>query len=181
MKLLIFISIILNVATFFSQGQEKTLYDFSAKTIDGQAFDFSTLRGKKVLIVNIATTCSLAPQLNKMQSLYEEYGGDDFEIIAFPCNDFGNREPGNNAEIKKTCENEYHITFQLMEKIHVKGDSIHPLYQWLTSEKENGVVGAKIRWNYQKYLINPDGMIEDFANPWTGSENRRIVEWIMGE
>src|SRR5690554_5546263 len=87
------------LAAMQAPGQQKTLHDFSARTITGELLDFSTLKGKKVLIVNTATECSLTPQFKKMQELYEEYGGDDFEIIAFPCNDFGSQEPGTNEQI----------------------------------------------------------------------------------
>jgi len=160
-------------------GQEKTLYDFKAKTIDGHDFDFSTLKGKKVLIVNIATECSLAPQLKKLQDLYEEYGGEDFEIIAFPCNDFGKQEPGNNDEIMEVCTNKYEVTFQMMEKITIKGDDCHPIYKWLTNSEENGVLQAKVTWNYQKFLINENGEVLDSLSPIASPKSKRIFEWLM--
>lgn len=160
-------------------SQTKTLYDFTASTIDGEEFNFSTLKGKKVLIVNIATECSLAPQLNKLQELYEEFGGNDFEIIAFPCNDFGSHEPGSNIEIKEKCKGKYKITFQLMEKIKIKGDSIHPVYRWLTSSEENGVLDSKVTWNYQKFLINEKGEVVDDVAPIISPKSNRILEWLM--
>ncbi len=160
-------------------GQKKTLYDFKATTIDGTEFDFSTLKGKKVLIVNIATECSLAPQLKKLQELYEEYGGDDFEIIAFPCNDFGKQEPGDNIEIKEVCTNKYSITFTVMEKITIKGDNPHPIYKWLTSSEENGVLESKVTWNYQKFLIDENGQVVDSFSPISSPKSTRIIEWLM--
>lgn len=159
--------------------QTKTLYDFTAQTIDDEEFRFSALKGKKVLIVNIATECSLAPQLNKLQELYEEYGGDDFEIVAFPCNDFGSQEKGSNTEVKEKCEKKYGITFLLMDKIRIKGDSIHPIYQWLTSSKENGVLDSKVTWNYQKFLINEHGEVVDDVAPIISPKCDRIKEWLM--
>ncbi len=160
-------------------GQKKTLYDFKATTIDGEEFDFSTLKGKKVLIVNIATECSLAPQLKKLQELYEEYGGEDFEIIAFPSNDFGNQEPGESAEIKEVCTNKYAITFPIMEKIMIKGDNPHPIFKWLTSSDENGTLDSKVTWNYQKFLIDENGEVVDSFSPISSPKSNRILEWLM--
>lgn len=170
--------VILVFISFQLIAQHKTLYDFKAKTIEGEEFDFSNLKGRKVMIVNIATECSLAPQLNKMQELYEEYGGDDFEIIAFPCNDFGRQEPGTNAEVLEKCESKYNITFQLMEKINIKSDSIHPIYNWLTQSSENGVLDAKVTWNYQKFLIDKNGQVVESVAPIVGPKNNRIIEWL---
>lgn len=161
-----------------SVAQHKTLYDFKAKTIEGEEYDFSGLKGRKVMIVNIATECSLAPQLNKLQELYEEYGGDDFEIIAFPSDDFGKQEPGTNSEILEKCESKYNITFQLMEKISIKRDSIHPVYNWLTKSSENGVLDAKVTWNYQKFLIDKNGQVVESIAPIVGPKNNRILEWL---
>lgn len=177
-NLFLFISLLIS---FQLTAQTKTLYDFTAKTIDGETFDFSTLKGKKVLIVNIATECSLAPQLKKLQELYEEYGGDDFEIIAFPCNDYGKREPGPNEEIKAVCTNKFAITFPIMEKIKIKGDDCHPVYKWLTSSEENGTLEGRVTWNYQKFLINENGEVVDMVAPIVGPQNKRIIEWLLEE
>jgi glutathione peroxidase len=160
-------------------GQKKTLYDFEATTIDGDVYDFSSLRGKKVLIVNIATECSLAPQLKKLQELYEEYGGDNFEIIAFPSNDFGKQEPGDNNKIKEVCSTKYGITFPIMEKITIKGDNPHPIYKWLTSSEENGTLDSKVTWNYQKFLVDENGEVVDSFSPISSPKNNRIIEWLM--
>jgi glutathione peroxidase len=173
---------LLIIVLFFSlqiMGQTKTLYDFKATAIDGSEFDFSTLKGKKVLVVNIATECSLAPQLKKLQELYEEFGGEDFEIIAFPCNDFGKQEPGDNNEIKEVCTNKYSITFSLMGKITIRGDNPHPIYKWLTRSEENGVLESKVTWNYQKFLIDENGQIVDSFSPISSPKSNRIVEWLM--
>ncbi len=173
---------LLIIALFFSTqmlGQKNTLYDFKATAIDGTEFDFSTLKGKKVLIVNIATECSLAPQLKKLQDLYEEFGGDDFEIIAFPCNDFGKQEPGENDEIKGVCTNKYAITFPIMEKITIKGDNPPPIYKWLTSSDENGVLESKVTWNYQKFIIDENGQLVDSFSPISSPKSNRIMEWLM--
>ncbi|MGM0620788.1 MAG: glutathione peroxidase [Bacteroidota bacterium] len=173
---LIIISFILAALPAF--GQYKTLHDFTARTIDGHTFDFSTLKGKKVLLINTATECALTPQFKKLQELYEEYGGDDFEIIAFPSNDFGSQEPGNNERIQMFCENKYAISFQLMEKISIK-ENPHPIYKWLTSSKENGTLDGKVIWNFQKFLIDEDGTVVESLSPITGPQNRRIIEWLQ--
>lgn len=165
--------------SFHITAQNKTLHDFTATTIDGKEFDFSTLKGKKVLIVNTASECSLAPQLKKLQELYEEYGGDDFEIIAFPCNDFGKQEPGNNEEIYDVCTKKYEITFQMMEKIMIKGNNPHPIYKWLTSSEENGTLEAKVTWNYQKFLVDENGQVVDALSPISSPKSNRILEWLM--
>ncbi len=175
-KIPILILLFLSVAILAS-GQYSTLHDFTARTIDGEKFDFSKLKGKKVLIVNTATECALTHQFKKLQELYEEYGGDDFEIIAFPCNDFGSQEPGNEEQIKKFCKNEYGISFQIMEKITIK-ENPHPIYKWLTSSEENGTVDGRVIWNFQKFLIDENGMVIDFLSPVTGAYNRRIIEWL---
>jgi glutathione peroxidase len=173
--LLIF-AIMLSFSVF---AQHKTLFDFKAKTIDGDEFDFSSLKGKKVLIVNTATKCSLSPQLKRLQEIYEEYGGDDFEILAFPSNDFGNQEPGTNEDIKEVCFNKYGITFQLMEKVKIKGDDCHPLYHWLTTSEENGSLQARVTWNFQKFLIDKNGEVVDALSPIASPKSNRIIEWLM--
>jgi glutathione peroxidase len=165
--------------TIYGFAQTKNFYDFSATTIDGKMFDFATLKGKKVMIVNTATECALAPQLKKMQELYEEYGGEDFEIIAFPCNDFGNREPANDSTISAFFKIRYNITFPIMSKISIKGENEHPLYKWLTNSSENGKLDAKVTWNFQKFLIDENGQVADFIPPMQGPKNRRIIEWLM--
>lgn len=158
-------------------GQYKTLHDFTARTIDGEVFDFSTLKGKKVLIVNIASECMLTSQFKKLQELYEEYGGDDFEIVGFPCNDFGGQEPGTNEQIKEFCTKKYEVSFPMMEKISIK-DNPHPVYEWLTSSEENGTLDAKVIWNFQKFMVDEDGMVVESLSPITGPQNRRIIEWL---
>ncbi len=177
-NLLLFLAFVLSVHVF---SQTKTLYDFKATAIDGKTFDFSTLRGKKVLIVNTASECALTPQFKKLQELYEEYGGDDFEIIGFPCNDFGKQEPASDSIIYEFCTMKYGVTFPMMSKITIKGDDEHPLYKWLTSSEENGTLDAKVTWNFQKFLVDENGLVVDFVPPIKGPENRRIIEWLNDE
>lgn len=162
-------------------SQTKNLYQLTATTIDGKIFDFESLRGKKVLIVNTASECALTPQFKKLQELYEEYGGDDFEIIGFPCNDFGKQEPAGNEIIYDFCTKKYGVTFLMMEKISIKGDNPHPIYKWLTSSKENGTFDAKVSWNFQKFMIDENGKVVDFVAPIKSPKNSRIIDWLKGE
>lgn len=159
-------------------AQHKNLHQFSATTIDGEIFNFSTLEGKKVIIVNTASECALTPQFKKLQQLYEEYGGDDFELIGFPCNDFGKQEPGSNKEILEFCTEKYKVTFQMMEKISIKGDTPHPVYEWLTSSEENGTLDAKVSWNFQKFMINEKGEVVDFIAPIKSVQSKRVINWL---
>ncbi len=162
-------------------AQTSKFYEFSATAIDGTTFDFSSLKGKKVLIVNTASECALTPQFKKIQELYEEYGGDDFEIIGFPCNDFGRQEPNENDVIDDFCTKMYGVTFPMMEKISIKGENPHPVYKWLTSSKENGVLDAKVTWNFQKFMIDENGEIIDFVPPIKSVQSKRVLDWLNEE
>jgi glutathione peroxidase len=166
------------IGVFSAVGQYKTLHDFTARTIDGKVFDFSTLEGKKVLIVNTASECALTPQFKKLQELYEEFGGDDFEIIGFPCDDFGSQEPGTNEQIKEFCTKKYGVSFPMMEKITIK-DNPHPIYEWLTSSEENGTLDAKVIWNFQKFMVDENGIVVDFVSPIGSPQKNRIIEWLQ--
>jgi len=159
----------------------KNLYDFSASTIDGKPFDFSVLRGKKVLIVNTASKCGLTPQYEKLEALYKKYGDDRFIIIGFPSNDFLKQEPGTNEEIREFCTVNYGVTFPLMSKISVKGKDMHPLYKWMTSKNENGVLDAPVTWNFQKFMISEEGQLIDMAPPKESPDSERIIKWIEGK
>jgi glutathione peroxidase len=159
---------------------QKSFYDFTVKTIDGEDFDLSSLEGKKVLVVNTASKCGYTPQYEDLQNLYETYGGDDFTIIGFPANNFMRQEPGSDAQIKEFCTVNYGVTFQMMSKISVKGKDIHPLYKWLTTKAENGVIDSKVKWNFQKYMIDENGNLVDFAAPGVKPFDDKIVSWIKG-
>jgi glutathione peroxidase len=176
MKNLFLIFCLLFTVSVFAQT--KTLYDFKASDIHGEFFDFATLKGKKVMIVNTASECALTPQFKKLQELYEEYGGDDFEIIGFPSNDFGKQDPGTNENIREFCSSKYGISFPMMAKIEIKGDNMHPVYRWLTSSSENGTLDAKVTWNFQKFLIDENGLVVDFIPPIVGPMNKRILDWL---
>ncbi|MBT3386245.1 MAG: glutathione peroxidase [Prolixibacteraceae bacterium] len=169
---------ILLLSTSFVFSQAKTLHDLKATTINGEIFDFVSLKGKKVLIVNTASECALTPQFKKLQELYEEYGGDDFEIIGFPCNDFGRQEPSDNNQILEFCTNKYGVTFPMMEKIFIKGENKHPVYKWLTNSKENGTLDAEVKWNFQKFMVDEKGIVVDFVAPITSPSGKKIINWL---
>lgn len=149
----------------------KTLYDFKVTDIDGKTFDMASLKGKKVLVVNVASKCGLTPQYEKLQQLYEKYKDQNFIIIGFPANNFMGQEPGTNEEIKEFCVLKYDVAFPMMSKISVKGDDIAPIYQWLTQKGE-------VSWNFQKFMINTDGTIFDFASPREDPFSEKIINWI---
>ena len=131
MKKIFFASLLMAIV-LGAAAQGKTLYDFKATSLDGQPFDLSSLKGKKVLVVNTASKCGLTPQYANLQQLYDKYKDRNFVIIGFPANNFAQQEPGTNAEIKEFCTKNYGVTFPMMSKISVKGSDIDPLYKWLT-------------------------------------------------
>ena len=159
----------------------KTLYDFTAKTIDGKDFNFSSLKGKKVLIVNTASQCGYTPQYAELEALYKEFGGDQFTIIGFPSNDFGAQEPGTNEEIATFCTVNFGVTFPMMAKISVKGEDMVPLYHWLTSKVENGVADTEVKWNFQKYLIDENGKLVDVMYSKEKPESEKSLTWLSAK
>jgi glutathione peroxidase len=176
MKRTTFILILLLSVTL-TYGQ-KTFHDFVVKDIEGNLFELSSLKGKKVLVVNTASKCGLTPQYEQLQQLYETYGGENFTIIGFPANNFANQEPGSNDEIATFCEKNYGVTFPMMAKISVKGDNIHPVYQWLTEKNLNGKMDSEIAWNFQKYLVDENGKLVDMVEPKVKPNNTKIISWI---
>lgn len=159
-------------------AQEKSLYDFKVKDIDGKEFDFSSLKGKKVLIVNVASKCGLTPQYEKLEQLYKKYKDQNFVIVAFPSNDFREQEPGTNEEIKQFCSLTYGVTFPMMNKVIVVGTNKAPIYKWLTQKAVNGKWDAEVSWNFQKFMIDANGKLVDFAPPREDPMSDRIVKWI---
>lgn len=161
----------------FGQSQ-KSFYDFTVKTIDGEDFSLSSLKGKKVMIVNTASKCGYTPQYADLEKLYKEFGGEKFVIIGFPANNFMGQEPGTNEEIKNFCQVNYGVSFPMMEKISVKGNDQHPLYTWLTSKSQNGVLDAEVKWNFQKFLIDENGNLTDVVMPKENPYSDKILNWL---
>ncbi|MDR1645681.1 MAG: glutathione peroxidase [Tannerellaceae bacterium] len=162
-------------------AQDKNFYDFAVRSIDGKTLSLSEFKGKKVLVVNVASRCGLTPQYKQLQELYDAYGKGDFVIIGFPANNFGAQEPGTNEEIREFCTLNYGVTFPMMEKISVKGDDIAPLYQWLTRKSENGKQDAEVTWNFQKFLIDENGDWAATFEPRTLPNAPEIIRWIEGQ
>ncbi len=156
-----------------------TIYSFTVEDLNGSKFDFSTLKGKKIMIVNTASKCGLTPQYKDLQLLYEKYKNQNFIIIGFPANDFMSQEPGTNEEIAEFCEVNYGVTFPMMSKISVKGDEMAPIYEFLTQESKNGFSDSKVEWNFQKYLINQNGQLEKVVGPRINPMDNEIIDWIQ--
>ncbi len=177
MKTFILTLIITMMATVIN-AQQKSFYDFTVKTIDGKDLPLSSFKGKKVLVVNVASKCGFTPQYAKLEELYTKYGNDNFVIIGFPANNFLHQEPGSNEEIKEFCTLNYGVTFPMMAKISVKGKDIAPLYKWLTEKSENGVEDAKVSWNFQKFLIDENGNWVASFSPNTDPLSEKITNLI---
>ncbi len=146
-----------------------SLHDFSATSIDGQEVELSSYDGQVVLVVNTASQCGLTPQYEGLQALYDAYADRGLTILGFPCDQFGNQEPGDEAEISSFCQKNYGVTFPMFAKIDVNGGNTHPLYQWLKQEK-GGIAGSKIKWNFAKFLVGRDGTVIDRYAPTTKPE-----------
>lgn len=161
-----------------SMGQSNDFYAFVVKDIDGNEFSFSELKGKKVMIVNVASKCGYTPQYEQLQEVYEKYKDQNFIIVAFPANNFMHQEPGTNQEIKQFCSVNYGVTFPVMSKISVKGDDMSEVYKWLTTKELNGLRDSSVKWNFQKYLISEEGKLEAVIKPKIKPDDPQIITWI---
>lgn len=136
----------------------ESIYDFKVNSLDGKEIDFSKYKGKTLLIVNVASECGFTPQYADLQKLHNEYG-DKVVVLGFPANNFGGQEPGSHQEIAAFCQKNYGVEFQMFEKVSVKGDDQHPLYQWLKAK-----TGEEPTWNFCKYLVKPDGTVKFYTS-----------------
>jgi glutathione peroxidase len=161
--------------------EQGSIYTFKVKDLSGNEFDFASLKGKKILIVNTASECGLTPQYEQLQSVYEKYKNSNFVIVGFPANNFGSQEPGTNAEIGAFCKKNYGVTFPMMEKISVKGSDMHVLYQFLTQKSKNGLKDTDVEWNFQKYLIDEKGHLAAVMSPRVVPNDTSIINWIEGK
>jgi glutathione peroxidase len=176
MKNILFISLAIILVS--STMSKQSIHQFKVKDLDGNDFDFSSLKGKKVMIVNTASKCGLTPQYEKLEALYKKYSSKNFIIIGFPANNFMGQEPGTNEDIATFCQKNYGVTFPMMSKISVKGKDMHPVYQFLTSKDKNGLEDNEVQWNFQKYLLNENGQLEKVISPRTQPDDESIIEWI---
>jgi glutathione peroxidase len=160
---------------------KETIYQFKVEDLSGNTFDFSTLKGKKILVVNTASECGLTPQYEQLQAIYEKYKDKNFVIVGFPANNFGAQEPGTNQEITTFCQQNFGVSFPMMAKISVKGGDMHSVYQFLTQKAKNGLQDSEVQWNFQKYLINENGELAKVVSPRTLPTDAEITNWIEGK
>jgi glutathione peroxidase len=163
-NILLYIFFTLNIV--FTKGDivSSDFYSINFKNILGEEKSFKEFSGKKILIVNVASYCGYTRQYKDLQKLQDSYG-DKLQVIAFPCNDFGSQEPGNNSQIAQFCESNYSIKFPVMSKINIRKKPIHPIYKWLTNSDLNGWNDSKPKWNFYKYLIDEEGnLINSFGS-----------------
>jgi glutathione peroxidase len=162
-----------------AQTTIKSIYDFKVKSIDGSTFDFKTLKGKKIIIVNTASECGNTPQYEELEQIYKKYKLKNVVVIGFPANNFGGQEPGSDKDIKAFCSKNYAVTFPMMSKISVKGSDMAPIYKWLTEKSANGVKDAPVTWNFQKFLIDENGKWVNSIAPKTAPlSSKEIIEFV---
>ncbi len=142
-----------------------SIYDFKVKTNDGSETTLSSYRGKVLLVVNVASECGFTAQYSGLEELHKKYKDRGFEVLAFPCNQFGGQEPGTDAQIKSFCESRFQISFPLFAKIDVNGGNAHPLYEYLKHEEKGFLGTSGIKWNFTKFLIGPDGTVVARLSP----------------
>ena len=163
--------------TLDTSKDTQSLYDIPLTDISGAPLDLSQYKGKKILFVNVASKCGFTSQYDGLQELYKTYK-DKLVVIGLPCNQFGGQEPGNAKEIVTFCKANYGVDFPLSAKIEVKGENQHPLYRWLTSKVQNGVMDSKVRWNFQKYLVDENGQLVDFFYSTTSPTSSKIIKLL---
>jgi glutathione peroxidase len=191
-KLLFFTTVIFSLYSCQNQAQPKkietsdiitpmtkeTIYQYKVEDLSGKTFDFSTLKGKKVIIVNTASKCGLTPQYKDLEAVYKEYKDKGLVIVGFPANNFASQEPGTNEEIATFCQMNYGVTFPMMDKVSVKGDDMAAIYQFLTQKSKNGLQDSSVEWNFQKYLINENGELEKVISPRVLVTDPEVINWI---
>jgi glutathione peroxidase len=146
-------------ATGTSSVKNATIYDFTAKTLDGKELKLADFKGKVLLVVNTASKCGFTPQYADLEKLSEQYGSKGLAVLGFPCNQFGSQEPGNSSEIANFCQKNYGVTFQMFDKIDVNGDSAHPVYKFLKKNAPGALGSEAIKWNFTKFLVGKDGHV----------------------
>ena len=172
------IAFILLAMSTIAQTDTKTIYQFKVNTLEGQSFDFASLKGKKIMVVNTASKCGFTPQYKELEEVFEKYKDKNFVIIGFPCNDFMSQEPGTASDIREFCTKNYGVTFPMMEKIEI---STSPVYKWLKDKDLNGVESSKVSWNFNKYLIDETGHLVKHIGSNTKPNDPEIINWIEGK
>ena len=168
----------MNVSEMKSSEQMKNIYDLEIKTLDeNSTIKLSDFKGKKILFVNVASECGFTKQYEDLQKLHEKYK-DNLVLIGFPCNQFGGQEPGSAGEIQSFCQKNFGVTFLLTEKIDVKGENQHPIYQWLTQKSENGKGDYEVGWNFNKFLVSENGELMGYFGSRTKPLDTELVSLI---
>jgi len=168
---------------FNSKGFKKNneskppIYDININSLQGNPINLLDFKGKHILFVNVASKCGFTYQYKDLQKLHEKFK-DSLVVIGVPCNQFGNQEPGSAFEIKEFCEVNYGVDFLITEKINVKGTKQHSLYKWLTNKELNGFKSSTVKWNFQKYLIDPNGMLLDYFYSTTKPLSKKITKYL---
>ena len=158
---------------------EKNIYQFDVEKLNGEQVSLSDYKDKVVLIVNTASECSFTPQLSDLETLRKEMLGEDFEILAFPSNDFGGQEPLEGKSIEAFCEVKHNAHYSIFNKLRVRGEYAHPLFKFLADKNQNGHVKSTPKWNFHKYLINKQGEVVDFFYPFTKPTSSKIKKRIQ--
>ena len=172
------ITLLTSCMNSYNYKDNLSFYNIKVKTIDGEDFDLSTYKGKKLLVVNVASKCGLTPQYKQLEELYKEYKNQNFAVLAFPSSDFANQEYSDSQKISSFCQKNYGVTFPIFEKVSVKGKSKHFIYQWLTEKNKNGKKNVSVLWNFQKFIIDEIGQWVDYFLPTTSPKSKKIVKWI---
>lgn len=168
--------IIMILTSTLSQAKE-SFYDIKLNDINGKQIDLKSFEDKYILFVNVASKCGFTSQYTDLEKLHQQYQ-NDLVVIGLPCNQFGGQEPGNAEEIKNFCSSNYGVTFIISEKIEVKGEGMHPLYQWLTQKDLNGKTSSTVKWNFQKYVVNKSGELLNYFYSMTGPLSNKITSLI---
>lgn len=158
-----------------------SFFDLSATDINGQLVKMNEFRGKHILVVNTASECGFTPQYAQLQELYDTYKDKGLVILGFPSNDFGGQEPGGEQEIASFCQKNYGVSFPLMAKVSTKGKEQHAVYHWLANKSQNGVMDTQVKWNFHKYLIDPDGVLHMSMESAISPLDERIISWVEGK
>jgi len=154
-----------------------SIYDIEINALNGKPINLSEFKGQHILFVNVASKCGFTPQYKQLQELSDKYK-DKLVVIGVPCNQFGKQEPGDANEIENFCEVNYGVTFLITEKVDVKGTNAHPLYKWLTQINKNGVSNSSVKWNFQKYLVNPEGKLLNYFYSITKPKSTKITKYL---
>ena len=154
----------------------KSIHDFKIQNIEGETLDFSTFKGKKILIVNVASACGFTPQYQQLQELYDNFS-DKLVVVGMPCNDFGGQEPDSEATIQEFCTLRYGVTFPLTTKVGIV-ENTHPIFHFLTTQSENGLKDYTVKWNFYKFLLNTEGVLEKVLPSSVSPIDEFILDWI---